>query len=31
MHGIVVSEPVVVGNSFTVALGLDKTFKDGAE
>ncbi len=27
MHGIVVSEPMVVGNFFTVAPALDTTFK----
>jgi len=27
MHGIVISEPVVADNFFTVSMALDKTFK----
>jgi hypothetical protein len=28
MHGIVVSEPVVAGNFFTVSMAIDTTFKE---
>jgi len=27
MHGIVIGEPVVAGNFFTVSMALDRTFK----
>jgi hypothetical protein len=27
MHGVVISEPVVVGNFFTVSMALDMTFE----